>query len=248
MKKILFSIIMAVAIVFASAQSYKVYYANGTVSTLEYADVDSIVVDYPESELPEWSTIDIAAQYTDPVMSSFYFNDPLPAITTSVQKSNVEEGVYRILDPYAAAYEYGLESCGNPLEFDLSDPRCVLVPLQDTGITDSSYGPIQILSLSDNYNSIDAFLASAYADYIITFSTSGSEVTVNFAPNGIWYYFPEYDTEHIYYCGDAAYPGGLIFNLKGSPLNAPACQRMALPAHKIDLGTAKSMPILKPAK
>lgn len=93
----------------------------------------------------------------------FMGTDNMTAVTVPIQQSPYEgeEGVYRLVGPWDAAFGRTL----NNLVFDISNPNCVVIPEQETGIIESTYGASAVMSYSGMYvgagYTIEQFLEQA---------------------------------------------------------------------------------------
>ncbi|GEM_PF-5026307 len=118
--------------------------------------------------------------------------ETIPAAPVAAQRSVQDPNIIRIKNAFAAPL--GEEEIGNPILFDLTDPRCVVVPMQPAGFSDSEAGIVYFLSRADNFESNEEFLASDMAQYALTLN----ENLITIPAGGMWWYFPEYDQQHVY--------------------------------------------------
>lgn len=99
-----------------------------------------------------------------------------------IQYNNWYEGVFRVLSPYQ-----DLGITGGSMEVVMSDPDCVLVGLQSTGIRTGD-GIVYIISRALYYESKEDFFASEDAPYAITYDAETNRV--NFLTDALLFYFP----------------------------------------------------------
>lgn len=118
--------------------------------------------------------------------------ETIPAATVPAYRSVEDPNMVRISYAYAAPLEE--PNMDSPLYIDLTDPNCVVVPQQYTGIGTRDLGAAYIISRSENYETIDQFLASDNAKYVLTMENN----LVTIPAGGIWWWFPEGDPEHLY--------------------------------------------------
>ena len=119
--------------------------------------------------------------------------ETIPAATVPAYRSVEDPNIIRLNNAYAAPFDD--PTMADPMLIDLTDPNCVVVPMQYTGIGVRDMGAAYILSRSENYESIDAFLASDMAKYVILLKDSN---VIDIPAGGIWWFFPEGDPEHLY--------------------------------------------------
>ena len=104
---------------------------------------------------------------------------------------------YRIASPYSGS----LGISGGSLEFYIISPELCYVPVQETPIYDSASGQAFVGSFAWNMNVgtaenstdeeyIAAYMASQYADYVITATESDGTMIVNFSPNAVGFVWP----------------------------------------------------------
>lgn len=118
--------------------------------------------------------------------------ETIPAATVPAYRSVENPNIVRISYAYSAVFED--ETMDDPMYIDLTDPKCVVVPQQYTGIGTRDMGAAYILSRSENFENLDAFLASNMAEYAITLNDN----LVTIPAGGIWWWFPETDPESLY--------------------------------------------------
>ncbi|MCC8072107.1 MAG: hypothetical protein LIO90_09935 [Bacteroidales bacterium] len=172
--------------------------------TLFSADMQAYVLNDVEMNIyfpdapDEWTTYSEDCTWTDGILASFYGYEP-QEVTVTVEQNNYKSGYYRIVDPYQANV-----SGANALEIDLSIPACVMVPLQDTGMDDDTYGEMYILSQSynmigtgDGQCTVEEFLRDL-APYNAWATTTEDITTVTIPGPAIAYYFPSYSSTNIY--------------------------------------------------
>ncbi len=92
----------------------------------------------------EWVTMDGTATYRDDLISSWY-SVGNPTYSVTIEKSIVDEGKYRLIDPYGAAFgeaigeatwmdDYYDAANTYYLEVDATDPNAVYVMLNESGV------------------------------------------------------------------------------------------------------------------
>lgn len=118
--------------------------------------------------------------------------ETIPSANVPAQRSVEDPNIIRIKNAFAAPLED--DRLTDPITFDLTDRKCVVVPMQYTGITEREMGAVYILSRADNYESIDQFLASDNAKYALTVDNN----VITIPAGGMWWYFPETDRESLY--------------------------------------------------
>ncbi len=119
--------------------------------------------------------------------------ETIPSASVPAYRSVEDPNIIRLNNAYAAPFDD--PTMADPMLIDLTDPNCVVVPMQYTGIGVRDMGAAYILSRSENYESIDAFLASDMAKYVILLKDSN---VIDIPAGGIWWFFPEGDPEHLY--------------------------------------------------
>ncbi|WP_300505868.1 hypothetical protein [uncultured Duncaniella sp.] len=139
-------------------------------------DPGNYMVILPGASKPEETWTELGnGQYTDAFVSPLYEIESTP-YTVKVEQSDLT-GVIRIQNPYTNAFPDGEPSDTDYyITFDISNPDCVVVVDQETGIVDEEDGPVHILNYagylkaqgaSDSYV-IEKGLNDTFADNVVT--------------------------------------------------------------------------------
>lgn len=84
-----------------------------------------------------------------------------------LERSTEKEGLYRLVNPWNS---YFGKEFGTYLEFDISDPDCVIIPTQETGYVDEEYGMASV------QNFVGMYIASGFGvDDAMAAITPGKE-------------------------------------------------------------------------
>lgn len=139
-------------------------------------DPGNYMIILPGASKPEETWTELGeGQYTDAFISPLYGieSNPYPV---KVEQSDLT-GVIRILNPYTNAFPDGEPGDKDYyITFDISNPNCVIVNDQETGIIDEEDGPINILNYGgylkaqgapDSYI-IENGINDTFADNVIT--------------------------------------------------------------------------------
>lgn len=168
----------------------------------------------PGTEMPEfWTNLGSTTWY-DGIMGSMYvFSDGTteaePEVLESetvVQEKIAEPGVYRLLSPFMEWFE---TTC--PLVIDMTyktaDGTAVGVINQTgTGVIDDRMGLTYIYSRSINYpNGVEGFVADTENFNKYNISWDAATRTINLPGNACFFYWPNYDEDHVY-SSNAALP------------------------------------------
>lgn len=179
--------------------------------------------------------------------AKFYGDDFFPAVfgkapgevELSIQQSPYEgeENVYRLVGPWDKAFDREL---GTYLVFDISDPDCVLIPQQATGITETTMGKSYVenwygdliaagLTKEDFLNGNPAYeLDPATPEEITTYDAAtrtvnipvGSAFTIFAKSNSVYYISQENGGKPAYIILPEMVEGG-VDNITVSDENAP---------------------------
>lgn len=141
------------------------YIYTGAGDLIEYGYMAWLI---RQGELPvtEWEEAGTATLYDGG------FFTPLPRfgigftipVEVAMEKSTATDGLYRLVNPWNSFFGKEYDSY---LEFDISDPECVIIPTQATGHVDEEYGHAYVqnfvgmyiasgFSKEDAYNAITA--------------------------------------------------------------------------------------------
>lgn len=143
---------------------------------------DDMVLTLPGVEyVPEWGEIK-TGQMFDTFFESMFMDYEPAEVNVPIQKSNKYEGFYRVIDPWFRLIgEEGQTeadvNAGYYFYIDASTPECIVVPYQSSYIRTSN-GPVYIMSMSDNYETKEEFLASSNAG--CNFTMDVETRTINF--------------------------------------------------------------------
>lgn len=159
----------------------------------------------------EWGDI-MTGQMLDTFVEPMFNGYVAEEVNVPIQKNNRIEGKYRVIDPWFKLFgdEAADPTAGYYFTFDASDPTCVVVPYQSSGIRLQTDGVMYIFSAAYAFDSKEEFLASNLADRNITMDVETR--TINFVggagQNGkivgpIYFHFPnttdpETDPEGFY--------------------------------------------------
>lgn len=112
---------------------------------------------YRTGEIPvsEWEDAGIATLFDGGFFTplprfNIGFKTPVELV---LEKSTEREGVYRLVKPWSSFFGIEIDSY---LEFDISNPDCVIIPTQSTGFTDEEYG------LASVQNFVGMYVASGF--------------------------------------------------------------------------------------
>lgn len=119
------------------------------------------------------------------------FFTPLPRIGLGfmtpvevvLEKSTEKEGVYRLVQPWTPFFGKEIESY---LEFDISDPACVIIPTQSTGYYDEEYGLASVQNFVGMYvaagfgvdDAMAAITAGKEGEHICTYNDETKVITI----------------------------------------------------------------------
>lgn len=103
-----------------------------------------------QGEDAEWESAGVAVLYDGGFFTplprfNIGFKDP---VEVDIEKSILKEGVYRLVEPWGSHFG---KTLGTYLEFDISDPECVIIPTQATGVTDDEYGAASVQNFIGMY-------------------------------------------------------------------------------------------------
>ena len=146
-----------------------------------------------------WESLGYAS-YTDDVVSTL-FDAPNPTYKVEVRESKDKPGLYRIINPYGAAFPYNEEGDYDAsqeyyIEIDATDPDAVYIPgVYDTGCN-LGFGNFQVSSMAYYYMAEgktkeevkDAGLCGNLVDGVITFPVNALLVAMPEYENGAWLY------------------------------------------------------------
>lgn len=182
---------------------------------------EDMVLALPGAEyVPEWGEI-MTGQMLDSFFGTMFGGEPQEC-EVLVQKNNKVDGVYRIIDPWYKLFDEEAPdaAAGYYFYIDASNPDCVVVPYQSSGVTAGSDGLTYIMSYSENYESIEAFLASELGQ-VGNITMDVETRTINMTTTKIlnlkdgttstasplFFYWPDTDPEHLYFCANYNTPG-----------------------------------------
>ncbi len=140
----------------------------------------------------EWESLGIGTM-TDGVVGPNFFTDETEAPfygswAVEIEQSTTKAGVYRLKNPYHAMFaSYADASRNYYIEIDASNPDAVKVPLQETGLSLGSYGPVYWYSAGSYYidNGVDEASIAAMNYFgkmengVITFEAADYEAEFN---------------------------------------------------------------------
>lgn len=152
------------------------YNDGGLYSTEMESDQYTVIL--PGAELPKesWKVLG-EGEYTDAFISPIY-GLTTPPYKVQVEQSEENPGMIRILNPYTNAFPDGTPGDEDIyITFNVTNPDCVYVPIQVTGIIDDADGPVSILNyaqLAKLNGKDDAFVIESgkndtFKDGVITF-------------------------------------------------------------------------------
>lgn len=165
--------------------------ADGNLQEAVYTQFE-----YVGANGPVWNSLGMA-QYSEGFVCSLFTGVPTITYEVEVQESEDKPGVYRLVNPYGAAYPYNQEGDWDAskdyyLEINAQDPQGVYIEPQELGF-DWGYGMFSASSyaymLMANYD-FETIKGAGYCgtlvDGVITFPTQG----LLFTATGLdgWYY------------------------------------------------------------
>lgn len=208
-------ITLADGIINFPAHSLLVYYPETTdpdiQDNLYYANSSTMMLYMPGTKyVAEWGE-KVKSEMYDTFFEPLFVGYEAAPVEVEVQKNNLKEGYYRVIDPWALLL--GEEGGGYPFYIDASNPDCVVIPLQNSGIytgsvDDGGRGMAYFMSLSYNYDTTEEFLASEDADFNIYMD---KEKVIHFDPitvelssgpadvSTIFIYWPDFNESSLYY-------------------------------------------------
>lgn len=139
--------------------------------------------------------------YREDCMTTFFGVDNL-VYEVKIEKNTVEEGMYRLVNPYGAAYGYNEEgdydaSTDYYLTINATNPEAVYVEQSFTGMNWNDYGEVGIWSLASYYMSKGESLEELQASHpeyfgkleegIITMPTNSLLISMANYNDGGWY-------------------------------------------------------------
>lgn len=152
----------------------------------------------------QWTSVG-TAQYTDGWICPLYQMDQE---TYEVNVETLGNGKFRLVNPYkAGVMPSGVDYDGDIyMEFDVSNPDCVYVPVFYSGVEDGTDGPIYLYNKAQAYTDFvetpltaEQIISNGYND-----TYDASTFTVTFGPTHCWCMFPESPDEEtangLYYC------------------------------------------------
>ena len=159
------------------------YDADGTPQEAYYTQFE-----YSAAGGPVWNDLGMA-QYTEGIISSVFEVDAV-TYQVPVQENAETPGLYRLVNPYGAAYPYNQEgdydtSKDYYLEINAVDPQGVYIPTQQLGF-DWGYGMFSAASMGayymENGNTFEDVKAAGFCgtlvDGVITFPVKGMVLTI----------------------------------------------------------------------
>lgn len=141
-----------------------------------------------------WTDMDKPAKWMDRMVWPMFMEAAPTEKEITVQVNEDKPGMYRMIAPFA-------DIMGDAnIVLDATDPDNVTIDVQDSGIYDSQMGECYIVSTT-----------KALAD-----PSQGGLITMNgnrieFPFKSIWFYFPSYDQESVYYNDTQTEAGYLEF-------------------------------------
>ena len=135
--------------------------------------------EYTAAGGPVWNTLGMAT-YTDDFIASLFDGVEPVSYKVEIQENADKPGMYRLVNPYGAAYPYNEEgdwdtSCDYYLEINAQDPQGVYIETQELGF-DWGYGMFSASSMAFQYlanNDLEAIKDAGYCgtlvDGVITF-------------------------------------------------------------------------------
>ena len=168
------------------------YNADGEAQEAVYTQFE-----YSAAGGPVWNSLGLA-QYTDDFVASLFTDVQPVTYNVEIQESEDKPGLYRLVNPYGAAYPYNQEGDWNTssdfyLEINAQDPQGVYIETQALGF-DWGYGEFlassQTAQLLANYDLETIKAAGGYcgtlSEGVITFPTKA--LLVSAATLDGWYY------------------------------------------------------------
>ena len=168
------------------------YNADGEAQEAVYTQFE-----YSAAGGPVWNSLGLA-QYTDDFVASLFTDVQPVTYNVEIQESEDKPGLYRLVNPYGAAYPYNQEGDWNTssdfyLEINAQDPQGVYIETQALGF-DWGYGEFlassQTAQLLANYDLETIKAAGGYcgtlSEGVITFPAKA--LLVSAATLDGWYY------------------------------------------------------------
>lgn len=108
------------------------------------------------------------------------FKEP---VEVELEKSTETEGLYRLVKPWNSYFRKEYDSY---LEFDISDPDCVIIPTQPTGHVDEEYGAASVqnfvgMYIASGFGKDDAYAAitpGKEGEHICTYDDKTKVITI----------------------------------------------------------------------
>lgn len=169
-----------------------------------------------------------------------------------LEKSTETEGVYRLVNPWSL---YFGKEYATYLEFDISDPDCVIIPTQETGHVDEEYGMASVQNFVGMYvaqgfgkeDALDHISAGKENEHICTYNDKNKVVTMpvnstftTFAkdPEGYWNVSKNYGaTDSYIVMPGGSFVGSVVadddaqveyYNLQGMRVAQPAAGQLVI--------------------
>lgn len=141
-----------------------------------------------------WTDMDKPAKWMDRMVWPMFMEAAPTEKEITVQVNEDKPGMYRMIAPFA-------DIAGDAnIILDATDPENVTIDVQDSGIYDSQMGECYIVSTTKA-------LADPSQGGIITMKGN----RIEFPAKSIWFYFPSYNQESVYYNDTQTEAGYLEF-------------------------------------
>lgn len=143
-----------------------------------------------------WNTVTTTAKWMDYMVWPMFMGDVAPTEKEiTVQQAAENPNLFRMVAPFADIF-----GSAN-IVLDATDRANVLIELQETGITTSDMGPCFIASSTE----------------VLADPSQGSLITMNgnrieFPKKSIWFYFPQYNQQSVFFNDEQSEPGYLIID------------------------------------
>lgn len=139
-----------------------------------------------------WINMDKPAKWMDRMVWTMYMEAEPTEKEITVQVNENQPGKYRMIAPFA-----DIDGDANII-LDATDPDNVTIDMQDSGIYDSQAGECYIASTTKA-------LKDPSQGALITMKGN----RIEFPIKSIWFYFPSYSQQSVFYNGDQKEPGYL---------------------------------------
>ena len=208
-----------------------IYAYTGQVSgdeILETVNTDGLLkIALPGGKLGDlWEDVG-QGTFVDGVMGSMFAGGVTTELTVQIQRHTSKDGLYRMVDPWKKLY-----GSDEVLEFDTSNPDCVLIKEQPVGIKESTMGSVYVFSHSHNFVTLNGYTPQQYISEYPERNITLKDGVVTIPENGCVFFFPDTDASHFY---TAKTPKVSTITLPGAGIDSPVVEDTDAPAEYYNL-------------